>query len=67
MTTGIAQTAERRTSTRTNGRLQVALPEPSLSMTQDAEWCVVRVDEAEDHHGLEEITLRTLVSRRQRR
>lgn len=26
----------------TNGKLLVALPEPSLSMTQDAEWCVVR-------------------------
>jgi 2-polyprenyl-3-methyl-5-hydroxy-6-metoxy-1,4-benzoquinol methylase len=27
-----------------DGRLIVALPEPGLSMTQDAEWCVVRVD-----------------------
>jgi 2-polyprenyl-3-methyl-5-hydroxy-6-metoxy-1,4-benzoquinol methylase len=27
-----------------NGRLLVALPEPGLSMTQDAEWCVVRLD-----------------------
>ena len=44
MTTGIAPTTERRASKSTNGELQVALPEPSLSMTQDAEWCVVRVD-----------------------
>jgi 2-polyprenyl-3-methyl-5-hydroxy-6-metoxy-1,4-benzoquinol methylase len=26
----------------TNGKPLLALPEPSLSMTQDAEWCVVR-------------------------
>ncbi len=45
MTSCVTQTSERQASTRTNGRLQVALPEPSLSMTQDAEWCVVRVDD----------------------
>lgn len=28
-----------------NGKLEVALPEPSMSMSQDAEWCVVRVDD----------------------
>ena len=44
MTTGVAQASER-SSTGTNGELLVALPEPSLSMTQDAEWCVVRVDD----------------------
>jgi predicted TPR repeat methyltransferase len=45
MTTGAAQAAEKgSSSTSTNGKLLVALPEPGLSMTQDAEWCVVRVD-----------------------
>lgn len=44
MVTGAAPTIRKRTSTNANGELQVALPEPSLSMTQDAEWCVVRVD-----------------------
>ena len=34
---------ERSSSASGNGRLVVALPEPGLSMTQDAEWCVVRV------------------------
>ena len=43
MTTGVVRATRRRSSTSTNGELLVALPEPSLSMTQDAEWCVVRV------------------------
>jgi predicted TPR repeat methyltransferase len=42
MTTGTARTLQRESSERTDGNLLVALPEPSLSMTQDAEWCVVR-------------------------
>ncbi len=45
MTSGVAQTIETGSSTRTNGKLLVALPEPNLSMTQDAEWCVVRIDD----------------------
>ena len=44
MTTGVAEATERTSSTTRNDRLLVALPEPSLSMTQDVEWCVVRVD-----------------------
>lgn len=44
MTTSTTQATERGSSTNTNDKLLVALPEPSLSMTQDAEWCVVRVD-----------------------
>ncbi len=42
MTTRVARVPQRRSSTVENGKLLVALPEPSLSMTQDAEWCVVR-------------------------
>ena len=42
MTTGVVRATERGSSTGKNGRLLVALPEPGLSMTQDAEWCVVR-------------------------
>jgi len=45
MRNSATQATERRRSTRLNGRLMVALPEPNLSMTQDAEWCVVRVDD----------------------
>lgn len=30
-------------SLESNGKLVVALPEPSLSMSQDAEWCVVQM------------------------
>lgn len=45
MTSGVAQPTEKASSAGTNGKLLVALPEPSLSMTQDAEWCVVRVDD----------------------
>ena len=44
MTTGVVHVTERESSTSTNDKLLVALPEPSLSMTQDAEWCVVHVD-----------------------
>lgn len=44
MTTGIVGAREGGFWTRANGELTVALPEPGLSMTQDAEWCVVRVD-----------------------
>ena len=44
MTISVAPATERESSTGTNGELLVALPEPSLSMTQDSEWCVVRVD-----------------------
>jgi 2-polyprenyl-3-methyl-5-hydroxy-6-metoxy-1,4-benzoquinol methylase len=46
MTSGVARATERRSSTRANGKLLVALPEPGLSMTQDTEWCVVRVNGA---------------------
>ena len=42
MTTGVARHTERGSSTSESGTLLVALPEPSLSMTQDTEWCVVR-------------------------
>ena len=45
MTDGVVPAIERESSKGTDGRLLVALPEPSLSMTQDAEWCVVRVDD----------------------
>ena len=44
MTTGVIRVTKRRSSRSTNGELLVALPEPNMSMTQDAEWCVVRVD-----------------------
>lgn len=44
MATGVARVTERESATSTNSELLVALPEPTLSMTQDAEWCVVRVD-----------------------
>lgn len=44
MTTEVAQAPERGSSASTNGKLLVALPEPGLSMTQDAEWCVARVN-----------------------
>ena len=30
-------------NSRRNGSLEIALPEPSLAMEQDVEWCVVRV------------------------
>lgn len=45
MTTGLTPVTKRGSSRSANGKLLVALPEPSLSMTQDAEWCVVRVDD----------------------
>ena len=44
MTTGVARATKTPSSTGTNGELLVALPEAGLSMTQDAEWCVVRAD-----------------------
>ncbi len=48
MTTRMARTSKRgiprKAAARANGKLQVALPESDMSMTQDAEWCVVRVD-----------------------
>jgi 2-polyprenyl-3-methyl-5-hydroxy-6-metoxy-1,4-benzoquinol methylase len=44
MTIGVARVTKSGSSTSANGRLLVALPEPTLSMTQDAEWCVARVD-----------------------
>jgi 2-polyprenyl-3-methyl-5-hydroxy-6-metoxy-1,4-benzoquinol methylase len=44
MRNGTVRATERGCSTRLNGRLMVALPEPNLSMAQDEEWCVVRVD-----------------------
>ena len=28
-----------------NGKLQIALPEPDVSLPQDAEWCVVRLED----------------------
>ncbi len=43
MTGGVIQANEKRSLTGKNGELLVALPEPDKSMTQDAEWCVVRV------------------------
>jgi len=45
MGVGEARLIERVSVSRTNGSPLVALPEPSLSMTQDAEWCVVRVND----------------------
>jgi predicted TPR repeat methyltransferase len=44
MTVREARATRNRSSTGANGSPLVAMPEPSLSMTQDAEWCVVRVD-----------------------
>ena len=44
MTTCVSQPCGRESSVSRNGKLMVALPEPSSSMTQDAEWCVVRVN-----------------------
>ncbi|MCG8405445.1 MAG: methyltransferase domain-containing protein [Phycisphaerales bacterium] len=44
MSTGVACIAEGESSKNANGELLVALPEPGLSMTQDAEWCVVHID-----------------------
>ena len=44
MTTSVSRPCERESSVSRNGKLMVALPEPSSSMTQDAEWCLVRVD-----------------------
>ena len=43
MTIATARTTESRVPARANTELQVALPEPGVSMTQDSEWCVVRV------------------------
>jgi 2-polyprenyl-3-methyl-5-hydroxy-6-metoxy-1,4-benzoquinol methylase len=45
MTNGVVRATGRGSSTSTNGELLVALPGPSLSMTQDGEWCVVCVDD----------------------
>ena len=44
MTTSTAPNAREGTAAGTNNGPLVAMPERSLSMTQDAEWCVVRVD-----------------------
>ena len=44
MSSGAVRASERESSTGTNGKLLVALPESSETMTQDAEWCVVRVN-----------------------
>ena len=44
MTTSLASAGQNGSSTRANGKLLVALPEVDLSMTQDAEWCVVCID-----------------------
>lgn len=44
MTISIAQARETGSAPCANGSLLVALPEADLSMTQDAEWCVVCVD-----------------------
>ena len=44
MATGVGPTTKRDSARNDDGKLMVALPEPNLSMPQDAEWCVVRVN-----------------------
>ena len=44
MTIGTTPTTMRESPESKDGRLLVALPEPSLAMTQDTEWCVARVN-----------------------
>ena len=44
MTTGTLKANDGAPSMKTNDELVVALPEPGLSMSQDAEWCVVQID-----------------------
>lgn len=43
MTIGVVPATKKGASANLNGKLLVALPEPDLSMTQDREWCVVRL------------------------
>jgi 2-polyprenyl-3-methyl-5-hydroxy-6-metoxy-1,4-benzoquinol methylase len=42
MTSGLLPASGKHPLRRSNGELLLALPEPSLSMDQDSEWCVVR-------------------------